>query len=43
MLESKGPMGAGNMTVGLIVDASASDAQVVAITAIASDAAGGRP
>jgi hypothetical protein len=41
MLESKGPMGAGNMTVGLIVDASASDAQVEAITAIASGAAGG--
>ena len=41
ILESKGPMGAGNMTVGLIVDSSASDAQVEAITAIASGAAGG--
>ena len=41
LLESKGPMGAGNMTVGLIVDSAASDAQVEAITAIASGAAGG--
>jgi hypothetical protein len=41
MLQSKGPMGAGDMTVGLIVDSSASDAQVEAITAIASGAAGG--
>jgi hypothetical protein len=41
MLQSKGPMGAGNMTVGLIVDSDASDAQVEAITAIASGAAGG--
>ena len=41
ILESKGPMGAGNMTVGLIVDSAASDAQVEAITAIASGAVGG--
>lgn len=41
VLESQGPMGAGNMTVGLIVDSAASDAQVEAITAIASGAAGG--
>jgi hypothetical protein len=41
MLESKGPMGAGDMTVGLIVDSAASDAQVEAIGAIASGAAGG--
>lgn len=41
VLQSKGPMGAGDMTVGLIVDSSASDAQVEAITAIASGAAGG--
>lgn len=34
-------MGNGNMTVGLIVDDSASDAQLGAITAIASGAAGG--
>ena len=41
LLESRGPMGAGNMTVGLIVDSAASNAQVEAITAIASGAAGG--
>ncbi|GAB3647186.1 DUF1326 domain-containing protein [Ramlibacter alkalitolerans] len=41
ILQSKGPMGAGDMTVGLVVDAAASDAQVQAITAIASGAAGG--
>lgn len=41
LLQSKGPMGAGNMTVGLVVDASASQEQVDAITAIASGAAGG--
>lgn len=41
ILQSKGPMGAGNMTVGLVVDSSASAAQVDAITAIASGAAGG--
>lgn len=41
VLQSKGPMGAGNMTVGLIIDSDASDAQVEAVTAIASGAAGG--
>jgi hypothetical protein len=41
VLQSKGPMGAGNMTVGLVVNESASQAQVDAITAIASGAAGG--
>lgn len=41
ILQSKGPMGAGDMTVGLVVDSAASDAQVEAITAIASGAAGG--
>lgn len=41
MMHSPGPMGAGNMTVGLIVDERASDAQVDAITAIATGAAGG--
>jgi hypothetical protein len=41
ILQSVGPMAAGNMTVGLIVDEAASDAQVEAITAIASGAAGG--
>jgi len=41
MLKSQGPMGAGNMTVGLIVDKAASDEQVEAIGAIASGAAGG--
>jgi hypothetical protein len=41
LLQSKGPMGAGDMTVGLIVDAEASQEQVDAITAIASGAAGG--
>ena len=41
ILESRGPMGAGNMTVGLIVDSGASTAQVEAITAIASGAVGG--
>ncbi|MBL0421854.1 DUF1326 domain-containing protein [Ramlibacter sp. AW1] len=41
VLQSKGAMGAGDMTVGLIVDSDASDEQVEAITAIASGAAGG--
>ena len=41
MLHSPGPMGQGNMTVGLIVDERASQAQVDAITAIATGAAGG--
>lgn len=41
MLHSPGVMGAGNITVGLIVDQRASEAQVEAITAIATGAAGG--
>ncbi|WBY02655.1 DUF1326 domain-containing protein [Ramlibacter tataouinensis] len=41
MLQSQGPMGAGNMTVGLIVDERASDPQVEAIGAIASGQVGG--
>ncbi len=41
MMHSPGPMGEGNMTVGLIVDDSASDQQLEAIGAIASGAAGG--
>jgi len=41
MLHSPGPMGEGNMTVGLIVDDRASDAQVEAISAIATGAEGG--
>jgi hypothetical protein len=41
ILQSKGPMGAGDMSVGLVIDSAASDAQVEAITAIASGAAGG--
>ncbi|MDH4052617.1 MAG: DUF1326 domain-containing protein [Rubrivivax sp.] len=41
MLHSPGVMGAGNMTVGLIIDDKASDAQVEAISAIATGAAGG--
>jgi hypothetical protein len=41
ILQSKGPMAAGDMTVGLIVDSGASDEQVEAITAIASGQAGG--
>lgn len=41
MMQSAGPMGAGNMTVGLIVDDQATDAQVAAITEIASGSAGG--
>lgn len=41
LLQSKGPMGSGDMTVGLVVDSSASQEQVDAITAIASGAAGG--
>jgi hypothetical protein len=40
MLHSPGVMGAGNITVGLIIDESASDAQVEAISAIATGAAG---
>ena len=41
VLQSKGPMGKGDMTVGLVIDSAATDAQVEAITAIASGAAGG--
>jgi hypothetical protein len=41
VLQSKGPMGAGNMTVGLVVDSAASQQQADAITAIASGQAGG--
>jgi len=41
LLESPGPMVEGNMTVGVVIDDQASDAQVEAITAIASGAAGG--
>lgn len=41
VLHAPGAMAAGNMTVGLIVDDSASDPQVEAITAIATGAAGG--
>src|SRR6478672_1460890 len=41
MLHSPGPMGEGNMTVGLIVDDKADEAQVVAIRDIATGAAGG--
>ena len=41
MLQSAGPMGAGNMTVGLIVDERATEPQAEAIGAIASGAAGG--
>ena len=41
MLHSPGPMGEGNMTVGLIIDETASDQQVEAITAIATGASGG--
>lgn len=41
MMMSPGPMADGNMTVGLIVDDKASDAQVAAIGEIASGAAGG--
>ena len=41
MLHSPGAMGAGNITVGLIVDDRASDAQADAINAIATGAAGG--
>ena len=41
MMHAPGAMGAGNMTVGLIVDDRASDKQVEAISAIATGAAGG--
>lgn len=41
MMHSPGPMAAGNITVGLIVDTAASDQQVEAISAIATGSAGG--
>lgn len=41
MMHSPGAMGEGNITVGLIVDDSASDPQVEAISAIATGSAGG--
>ena len=41
MLYAPGAMGAGNMSVGLIVDERATDAQVEAISAIATGAVGG--
>jgi hypothetical protein len=41
MLHSPGAMAEGNITVGLIVDETASSAQVEAITAIATGAVGG--
>ena len=41
MLHSPGPMGEGNMTVGLIIDERATPQQVEAITAIATGSAGG--
>ena len=41
MMHAPGAMGAGNITVGLIIDERASDAQVEAISAIATGAAGG--
>lgn len=41
MMHSPGAMGEGNITVGLIVDDTASDQQVEAISAIATGSAGG--
>jgi hypothetical protein len=41
MMHSPGPMGEGNITVGLIVDDVATDQQVEAISAIATGSAGG--
>ena len=41
VMHAPGPMAAGHLTVGLIVDARASDAQLEAITGIATGAAGG--
>ncbi len=41
MMHAPGAMGAGNIKVGLIIDESASDQQVEAISAIATGAAGG--
>lgn len=41
MMHSPGPMGEGNITVGLIIDERATPQQVDAITAIATGSAGG--
>ena len=41
MLHAPGAMGAGNITVGLIIDERASDAQAEAISAIATGGVGG--
>ncbi len=41
MMHSPGPMGDGNIKVGLIIDDKASDAQVEAVSAIATGAEGG--
>lgn len=41
MLHSPGPMAEGNLTVGLIIDERASEAQAEAVQAIASGSAGG--
>lgn len=41
VMHAPGPMADGNITVGLIIDTAASDAQAAAITAIASGQAGG--
>jgi len=41
VMRSPGPMIEGNLTVGLVIDSAASDAQVEAISAIASGGAGG--
>ncbi len=41
MMHSPGAMGEGNITVGLIVDDTATDAQLEAISAIATGSAGG--
>ena len=41
VMHAPGPMAAGHLTVGLVVDARASDAQLEAITGIATGAAGG--
>ncbi|QPF76326.1 DUF1326 domain-containing protein [Roseateles sp. DAIF2] len=41
MLHAPGPMSEGNITVGLIIEAQATQAQVDALTAIATGAAGG--
>lgn len=41
MMHAPGPMGAGNITVGLVIDEHASAAQVDAITAIATGSVGG--